>query len=166
MTLAALDWILLALAAVSVLLGAVRGLVREAVSLAVWIGAFLVAASFATLLEARLEEVVSAPGVRFPLAFAILFLTTLVVGSLAGRMLALVVSATGLTGLDRMLGGLFGAARGGVLLVVIAGVLAPLFVDADWWQASRLVPHLLAAQDETFAALRAVLGTVMDQGGA
>jgi membrane protein required for colicin V production len=158
------DWILLGILALSVVLGAWRGFVREAVALAVWIAAFLVAASFAPAAEARLAGVVDAPAARFPLAFAGLFVATLVLGTMAGRLLALVVDATGLSGLDRLLGSVFGAARGALLLIVLAAVAAPLFVDADWWQASRLVPHLLSVQDETFELLRSAVGTVTGGG--
>ena len=158
--LAVLDVVIVITAAVSVLIGALRGLVREALSLLVWLGAVVVANLTARDASRLFENYVSDPDLRFPLAFAAVFLAALVLGSLITRLLGMLVHATGLTGLDRTLGTLFGAARAAVLLVVITAFAAPLFADTRWWQASRFVPSLVDAQEGTFALLDALAETV------
>lgn len=156
---AALDLVILAVVAVSVLIGAVRGFVREAFSLAVWVVAFVVANLCAREASALFESWVADAGLRLPLAFGAVFLASLILGSLAVRLLGMLVDATGLTGLDRTLGTLFGAARAVVLLVVISAFTAPLFADTGWWQASRLVPWLVDAQAGIFEILDRVATT-------
>jgi uncharacterized membrane protein required for colicin V production len=59
-----------------------------------------------------------------------------------------------------VLGTLFGLLRAMVLLVVLAAVLDPMFTDQIWWQQSRLLPHLLAVQEEVIDFLRQVFNTV------
>ena len=155
-----LDIVILATAAVSIFVGAVRGFVREAVSLAVWVAAFVVANVSSREASTLFENWVSDPALRFPLAFGAVFLATLILGNLFMRVLGMLVDATGLTGLDRTLGTLFGAARAGVLLVVLVFFAEPLFGDSGWWQASRLVPWLAGAQAETFAMLDRIAAAV------
>lgn len=158
--LATVDLVILALAGVSVLVGGFRGFVREALSLVIWVAAFIVATLFADALATVLADLIAAPALRFPVAFGTLFLLTLIVGALCSRLLGMLVEATGLSGLDRVLGTGFGLLRAGVLLVVIAAVTEPLFEGTPWWQASALVPYLLAAQDVTFEFFRALLEAV------
>lgn len=154
------DWLIIAVVLLSVLVGGVRGFVREALSLVIWVAAFVVAGLFSAPLAQMLAPHVSYVELRYPLAFGALFVVTLIVGSLVSRALGMLVDATGLTGLDRMLGVLFGAARAGVLLVVVAAMAAPLFAETRWWQASTLLPWLLAAQDTTFGFFRSLFDAV------
>lgn len=156
---ATLDLLILAVVAVSVLLGAVRGFVREAFSLGVWVLAFVVANLSAREASGLFASWVADAELRLPLAFGAVFLATLILGSLAVRVLGMLVDATGLTGLDRTLGTLFGAARAVVLLVVISAFTAPLFADTGWWQASRFVTWLVDAQAGIFEFLDRVAKT-------
>lgn len=161
-----LDVVILAVLAVSVLIGAVRGFVREAFSLGVWILAFVVANLSAREASTLFESWVGDPALRLPLAFGAVFLATLILGSLAVRVLGMLVDATGLTGLDRTLGTLFGAGRAVVLLIVISAFAAPLFADTGWWQASRLVPWLVDAQAGTFELFERIASTAKGWIGA
>lgn len=154
------DLALILILAASILIGAVRGFVRESLSLVIWVAALIIAGLFAGALAEALAAQIRAEGLRYPLAFGALFIGTLVVGSLVTRALGMLVDATGLTGLDRALGVLFGAARAGIVLVVAAAMTAPIFADSGWWQASLLLPWLLAAQDTIFEFIRAVFDAV------
>jgi len=147
------DWLLVGVLVLSMLIGGWRGFVREALSLVIWVLAFIIADVFADGLSAALAERIASESLRYALAFGVLFVLTLVVGGLIARALRFVVDATGLTGTDRLLGSLFGAARAGVLGVLGVALLAPLFAEAEWWQRSQLIPHLLAAQDRVFELL-------------
>lgn len=149
-----LDWVILAIALVSVIAGAVRGLFREALSLVIWAAALIMAALFADPVSVSLERWIDVETLRYPLAFAALFIAVLLLGAIVQHVVGLLVEVTGLSGLDRVLGTLFGILRAGVLLVVLAAVLDPLFTDQAWWQESRLLPHLLAAQEQVMAFLR------------
>ena len=56
---------------------------------------------------------------------------------------------TGLSGTDRFLGMVFGAARGGLLIVVLAGLLSlgPVEQQDLWWRESALLPRFLLIAD-------------------
>ena len=59
-----------------------------------------------------------------------------------GAIAGMIVDKTGMTGTDRVLGMVFGAARGVVItaLLVLAAGMTPLPQD-PWWRQSALVPQ-------------------------
>jgi membrane protein required for colicin V production len=73
-------------------------------------------------------------------AFAILFISTLIVGAIINFIMSQLVSKTGLSGTDKALGVVFGGARG-VLIVTMIVLLASLtpMPEAQWWQDSAMV---------------------------
>lgn len=137
------DWVIITIISISTLISLWRGFVREAMSLVVWIGAFIIARTFHPNLQAVLASTVESPGVRMVAAFAILFFGTLVVGALVTRALARLVEATGLSATDRVLGTFFGLTRG-VLLVVVALALLRMTpaTEDTWWRTSVMVDEL------------------------
>ncbi|MOA37232.1 Colicin V production protein [compost metagenome] len=79
---------------------------------------------------------------------AILFVLTLMVGALLTHLLGMLVQATGLSGTDRLLGMIFGVARGALLVVITVGLLSLAPVQQDpWWQQSKLLPDFLMIAD-------------------
>jgi len=159
---AILDLVILGTAAVSILIGVFRGFVREALSLAVWVAAFVCANLGAREAGAFFSDWVSDEALQVPIGFAAVFLVTLVIGNLAMNLLGMLIDATGLTGLDRTLGTLFGAARAAVILVVAVAFAEPLLGETSWWQASRFVPYLVDAQVGTFEALDRIADVVRE----
>ena len=148
------DYLIFGILALSALIGLIRGLVREVLSLAIWIGAFLVAWWFYQPLAEHLTAWISTPSVRLGAAFLILVFVVLIAGAIVGHLITLLVEKTGLTGTDRLLGVVFGAARGAVLvamLVYLAG-LTPL-PDDPWWKESALVGRFQALADRVLGEL-------------
>jgi len=122
-----LDYAILGVLAVSVVWGIWRGFVREVISLAGWVLAFLAANAVAGPLGDALPTSISSPEVRVLAAFLIVFIFTLSLATLAGMLFSKLLKAAGLGGLDRTLGGMFGLARGVVILLaltVAAGLTA------------------------------------------
>jgi membrane protein required for colicin V production len=149
MDIASLGWVDLALAAVlllSVLVGFMRGFVFELLSLLGWVAAWFAAQWFAPQVAAWLP--VGAPGSALNLgaAFALTFIAALVLWTLAARLIRLLLHATPLSLVDRLLGALFGTLRGLVLLLALAVVvgLTPL-AKSTAWQQSRGAHWLNAA---------------------
>jgi len=136
------DLAILFLLAVSAAVGAWRGFVRESLSLVAWILAFWVAFHFLDRAELLFAGYVDELILRRAAAFTALFLGTLLAVSIASAVLYRMFSATGITGTDRTLGGLFGLARGAVIIgaLILAAGATPL-PDSDWWGESALAPR-------------------------
>ncbi len=120
-----LDYAVLGVLALSVVWGVWRGLVHEILSILGYVMAFLAANLLAGPLGASMPQAIPTPELRVLAAFVLVFIATLVIASLAALALSKLVRAVGLGGLDRTLGGVFGAARAGVL-VLAAALLAGL----------------------------------------
>jgi membrane protein required for colicin V production len=132
------DWALLAVLLASVLVGLVRGLVFEVLSLLGWVAAFVAAEILSP--DVAQHVPVGAPGsaLNHGAAFAIVFVLALIVWMLMARLIRLIVHATPLTLIDRTLGGLFGLVRAMVLLLAVATVVSfTPAVRAGPWQASH-----------------------------
>lgn len=142
------DWAIIAVVAISSLISLSRGFVKEALSLLIWIIAGAVAWLFGGALAEHLSAYIDTPSARVIAACAILFVLTLLVGSLVSYLIGELIRVSGLSGTDRFLGMVFGAARGALLVVVAVGLLSLAPVQQDrWWQESNLIPHFLIVAD-------------------
>lgn len=137
-----IDWVIVAILAVSSLISLKRGFVKESLSLATWIIAFVVARAFSGHLSSLLVGSIETDSLRWILAFVILFAATLIVGALLNHLLSHIIKATGLSGTDRVLGMVFGLIRGAIIVViVIYGLQYTLLSNDDWWKQSTLIPY-------------------------
>lgn len=131
------DYAVLGVIGLSMLVGAFRGFAREVISLLGWLAAAMLASAFAVQVAEWLPAGVSSPVARVALAFVIVFLAVVAVSALVGWLLATLIKAAGLGVADRILGAMFGFARG-VLVVLVLVMLAGLTMlpgEAFWRQA-------------------------------
>ncbi|MGZ8272359.1 MAG: CvpA family protein [Burkholderiaceae bacterium] len=140
---ATVDWIIGAVVLVSVLVGLLRGVTREIVSLAGWVLGLVLAFYFAEQVGATLP--IEPPELR-PVVGALLILAgVLILAALLGAVLRALLAAVKLSTLDRLLGGVFGLARAvlvlGVAVLLASGTPVP---KAGWWKESLLLPWLEA----------------------
>ncbi|OIQ84732.1 colicin V production protein [mine drainage metagenome] len=136
------DYAVLAIVGLSILWSMMCGFVREVLSIAGWVAAFFVAKLYTLQLAPLLPEVIPTQSFRLLAAFVILFLATLLVGSLLAIALSEVFRKVGLGWLDRWLGAVFGLARGVIIvavLVLLAG-LTSIPQDARWRNAMFSAP--------------------------
>ncbi len=129
------DGVIIFVVLASTWLAYLRGFVREALTLVGWVVALFVAAQFAYLLVPYIE---SAPVVReylqdscellTVLAFAIIFILTLVIMAILTPLFSGFVQNTGLTLVDKALGGIFGFVRG-ALMVLLVFILYDAFIQ-------------------------------------
>lgn len=137
------DYAIVAILAISSVLSLIRGFVREAISLVVWIVAGAVALTFAPKAAPALAPLITVDTLRIPAAFLILFIIVIVLGSIVSFVIGHALSRGGLSGTDRVVGLVFGFARGVVIIAVLVllGGLTPLTQEA-WWRNSQLVPYM------------------------
>ena len=138
------DAIVLAVLVGSALFAFMRGFVREALGIGAWVGALYAAIALAASVRPEARHLIANSDIADPVAFGAVFLAALVVLSVVASLLARVVRFSGLGGLDRMIGLLFGLLRGGVLVsaAYIGGGL--LFAAAQWPDAvlgARSLPY-------------------------
>lgn len=143
---APLDCIAVALLVLSMLLGLVRGLMFEVISLVGWVAAFVVAQCFATDLGRWLPLGEAEPGWRYAAGFVLLFVGVAFAIGLLATLTRKLVAAIGLRPVDRVLGGVFGAARAAVALLALAVVVHLLALgESSWWRGTRSALVLDAA---------------------
>jgi membrane protein required for colicin V production len=136
------DFLIIGIILISALISIVRGFVKEVFSLASWALAFWVALLFYPHMATLLVDYVATPSIRSFVAFASLFVVTLILGALVNHLISQLVKKTGLSGTDRMLGIIFGLIRGVaiVTLLILAAGATPMPQDV-WWQNSLLLEH-------------------------
>jgi len=115
------DYLVIFVLVTSVIIGVVRGLVKEVLSLAGWVVAFVVANAYAAQLAQMLPAAVPGEVLRLILAFIALFIGARILMGLLSLALGALLDAGGLSMIDRLLGVVFGLARG--LVIVLAGVI-------------------------------------------
>jgi membrane protein required for colicin V production len=133
----ALDWIFLVILLLSLAIGAWRGLVYEVLSLATWLAAFLLAQWFAPAAANHLPMAGSSETIRYAAGFVVVFILGIFAGSILTWLISRLFQMAGLRPADRVLGAVFGAMRGVVVLLAAAVLVAmtPLQRDA-WWTES------------------------------
>ena len=138
------DWVLLGTLLASMLLGFGRGLVYEVLSLVGWVAAFVVAQWLAPDVVVWLPMIQGAPeSVQYAVAFVVVFVVTVFVAGFVSWLIKKLVETVGLRPVDRTLGGVFGLARGVVLLLALTVVLQLTGVARDAWWASAQGPAWL-----------------------
>jgi membrane protein required for colicin V production len=136
------DYVIIALLVFSSVAGLMRGLLREVFSLLTWIAAVWLAWEFSDLLEPHLGGALSAAAVRPWAARTIVFVAVMLIGTALGALITHFVRLSLFSGIDRLLGLVFGLLRG----VVVLGLLAILchavrLHEESWYRKSTLVPY-------------------------
>ena len=136
-----LDIAIVAVIALSGLFGLWRGFIREVFSLVTWVAALIIGRMYSSALAPQLIGVFEGETTRYVAAFTLLFVATIVVGALITHVLSKLMTLSGLKFTDRLLGGGFGVARGGIIVMLLIFVLSGLFGDTLSWQESQLIPY-------------------------
>jgi len=141
---AATDWILIAALAASMLLGALRGLVYEVLSVMGWIAAFLLAQWFSPEVAEKLPMQNSGEALRYAAAFVLVFIASVFLAGLISALMKKIISVVGLRPVDRMMGAIFGLFRGLILLLALSVVVhMTALQESDWWLESQGGPMLM-----------------------
>ena len=140
------DMGMIMVALASVVVGAIRGFVKEAAALAGWVLAVVLVMNAAVSLGKHLPFDAGSSGVRTAIAAIVIVLVCVLTAHLVGRMLRAAMAAAQLGGADRALGALFGIGRAAAVWLLVAVVVIHIGLTEDpFWKSSRLAPTLVAA---------------------
>ncbi|HEU4775552.1 MAG TPA: CvpA family protein [Telluria sp.] len=135
------DYLVLFILVASIVISMLRGLMKEILSLVSWIVAFVVANLFGADLAPLLPAAIPGAALRLIVAFVLLFIGARLLMGLLMMAVDAAINAAGLTLADRGLGGLFGLARG--IVIVLAAVMLAGMTDLpkqDFWKNALLSP--------------------------
>ena len=136
-----IDALILIIMVLSSIFGIWRGLVREIFSLVTWIFALLVARRYSDVLANLLFSSFDNQTISYVVAFALIFIIVMMLGTLLNFLLSKLLVFTGLKFIDRLLGGVFGIARGVIISFIGLFASSFFFSQAQVWQQSKLIPY-------------------------
>jgi membrane protein required for colicin V production len=138
-----IDIVIIVAVTISVIIGIVRGFVKEAISIAALLVAIWAALYFGPSVGQVSESWIASQELQVWFGRILVFAVILSIGGLLGWGISKLVRLSILSGMDRLAGAVFGAARGLLLvaLLVLAGEFAG-FSNDEWWQRSLLIPYL------------------------
>jgi len=131
------DFTVIAILLVSSLFGLWRGLVYAVLSLLGWPLAFVLSRMFAAGVAPLLP--IQQEAMRLTAAYVLVFIAALIVWGMVVWLLSRLVRAVGLGWLDRVLGGLFGVLRGGLVILALVWLAGMTRIpEESFWRSARL----------------------------
>lgn len=137
-----IDIAMIGLFVVSILIGIYRGFVKEVLSVAAWLLAAYFAFMFGEQASVYVKPYVKQSPLDLFIAYVGVFLVALILFSIVGYILSKLFESTGMTGIDRSIGSLFGVLRAALIVVVL--ILVGHFMAMDhqqWWTDSNFIPY-------------------------
>ena len=136
-----IDYAIIGLLATALIIGLLRGFILEVFSLAFWVLATGIGLSFSREFSVFLDSSINQPTSKIAASFALLFLLTLVVGTLIRLLLGASLNNPQLSFIARLGGMIVGAVHGMVAMVIIVMLagLTPMPND-PWWAESVVLP--------------------------
>jgi membrane protein required for colicin V production len=133
---------------ISIVVGIFRGFVKEAISIAALLVAIWAALYFGPEVGEISDSWISSSEMQVWFGRLLVFIVILSIGGLLGWGVSKLVRLSVLSGIDRLVGAFFGAARGilFVALFIIGGEFAG-FDNDEWWNNSKAIPHFEVVAD-------------------
>jgi membrane protein required for colicin V production len=138
------DWFLIAILAYSTVMAFLRGIILELFSLGGLIAGILLASWNYSQVAVFLERLITTPATAQIVAFLLIVIGVMILSALLGKALNRTAHAIGLGFFDRLLGAVFGLARGCLFGVAILMAVAAFRPHSTWAENSRLSPYFLA----------------------
>ena len=139
------DAVVIAVLVLSFGLGIFRGIVREILSLSSWIVSIWLAYLFGDNLAIVIVPWLESERLSSLIGYLVVFVAVLVLLSLVVALLFKLFRVVGLSGIDRLLGGLFGCLRGVVIVALLLFIAewTPASGQA-WFRDSQIMPYFEA----------------------
>ena len=138
-----LDWVILVIVLVSILLAAAQGFFFEIFSLAGAVVGYVVASWSYHSVAPWFVPYVKNPWIADGAAFFVIFLCVVVLAGIVARLARWAIKEVGLRWFDRFLGGVFGAIRGALVVMVIVMAFASFSPASPLFKESQLAPYFL-----------------------
>ncbi len=137
-----LDFVIAAILLFSIIVSFFRGFLREAISLLTWFLAFVGALKFAPDVSNLLHSVISSPKSRYVVAAVLIFILVLILGMIVNKLAHALVTTSGLGFIDKILGFIFGVARGLLFVTIMLLIIqASPFQNDAWVKKSQIAPY-------------------------
>ena len=144
------DYIVLAILGFSALLGMIRGLIKEVLSLVAFVVAVAAAVWWGGSIAASLSDLIANDFLRAAAAYGGTFIAVLLLVGLLNVTLAGLVERTGLTPADHGLGAVFGLARGALIIFVLVGLAGYTELPKEkWWSEAKLSNAVVTAVQQS-----------------
>ncbi len=148
-----LDWLIIAVLALSVLTAVAQGFFFEVFALAGMVVGYLLAAWEYWRIAPWFEQYVKSSQIAGAAAFMTIFFSVVILAGIAGKVARWAVQGVGLRWVDRLLGGAFGMVRGIVVVTVGIMAVATFIPDSQFLAKSELSRYfLLTARSATWLA--------------
>lgn len=144
------DVVVLLIALISIIVGIMRGFIRESLSVVSWVVAIWLAITFCREAGEYVSNyiTIATPALQVAIGFAAIFVICLLVFALITFLIHKLLVQDAIKGTDRVLGAFFGAFR--AIIIVAALMVLGRGIDmpsSNWWQQSKLIAHLEPAAD-------------------
>lgn len=138
-----IDFGVIAIILVFLVRGIWIGFVRQLASLAGLILGYLFAGRYYEQISPRLSSIIPSPQLCFLVTYVLLFLAVFLAVLALGFVLRKVMSVSLLDWFDRLMGGIFGLVKAGVLATVLFMVISGMLTDSNSFvNGSRAAPYL------------------------
>lgn len=144
-----LNWLDIVIAGIllfSAVLSLLRGFIQEVLSVCCWIGAFLITIYGHHWLEPYIEKWIHDGQLLTIASSVIVFLISLIVLSIVSYFISSLLVRNMISGVDRLLGLIFGLIRGALIVVALLFLIEcifPEFMEQPVWKESRLIPYFI-----------------------
>jgi membrane protein required for colicin V production len=140
------DIVVLIIFLASTVLGAWRGVLGEIIAVAAWVLAFFAASWWGEEFARQLLAGIGDPVVRLVVAWVLIVVLVLLLMAVVRLAVRGLLKAVGLAPSDRALGVLFGAVRGGLIVLVLVALGGMLSLSGEkWWRGAYLSAPLETA---------------------
>jgi membrane protein required for colicin V production len=137
------DWFLIAILAYSTILAFMHGIIRELFSLGGLLAGILLASWNYNCAALYIERIITTTTTAQIVAFFLILLGVMVLSAVLGKLLNRTAHAVGLGFFDRLLGAVFGFARGFLFGVAVLMAVAAFLPHSAWIANSQLSPYFL-----------------------
>jgi membrane protein required for colicin V production len=137
-----LDICVIVVIALSLLFGLWRGFVREVISVLTWIAAIVIARIYSPPLAPVFSSLTENETAQYFIAFALLCFLTLIVGAIINHFMTKLINMARMQLTDRILGSVFGVARGVLIVAVLVFFTSNFYSEESWWLQSSTIPHI------------------------